>query len=83
MSDRVKELSREGRKLPPAERAELIDDLISSLDKPDARIDALWATDTEDRLAAIDSGKMPVRNAREVIAAMRADKTCALERACF
>jgi putative addiction module component (TIGR02574 family) len=71
MSDRVKELSREGRKLPPPERAELIDDLISSLDEPDARIDALWAAEAEDRLAAIQRGEIPVQDAREVIAELK------------
>ncbi|MDZ4792449.1 MAG: addiction module protein [Hyphomicrobiales bacterium] len=42
MSDRVRALSRETRKLPPVERAALIDDLLASLDEPDARIDAPW-----------------------------------------
>ena len=40
VSDRIKELSLEARKLPLAERAELIDDLLASLDEPDPRIDA-------------------------------------------
>ena len=40
VSDRIKELSLESRKLPLAERAELIDDLLASLDEPDPRIDA-------------------------------------------
>lgn len=71
MSDRVKELSREGRKLPPAERAELIDDLISSLDEPDARIDALWAAEAEDRLAAIKSGEMGVQDLDEALAELQ------------
>jgi hypothetical protein len=42
VSDRIKDLSLEARKLPLAERAELIDDLLASLDEPDPQIDALW-----------------------------------------
>lgn len=39
MSDRIKKLTLQARKLPPAERAELIDDLLASLDEPDPRIE--------------------------------------------
>jgi hypothetical protein len=68
MSDRVKTLSIEARKLPLAERAELIEDLLASLDAPDARIDALWAEEAERRIQLVDSGEMLTRDAAEVIA---------------
>ncbi|MGO8952669.1 MAG: addiction module protein [Rhodomicrobium sp.] len=71
MSDRVKNLSLEARKLPLAERAELIEDLLASLDAPDARIDQLWAEEAECRLQMIDSGEMATRDAAEVIAELR------------
>jgi putative addiction module component (TIGR02574 family) len=71
MSDRIKELSLEARKLPPAERAELIDDLLASLDEPDARIDAAWAEEAERRLRLIDSGEMPTIDAAQVMAELR------------
>ncbi len=71
MSDRVKNLSIEARKLPLAERAELIEDLLASLDAPNARIDALWAEEVERRLQLVDSGEMPTRDADEVIAELR------------
>lgn len=71
MSDRIKDLSLEARKLPPAERAELIDNLISSLDEPDALIDAAWAEEAERRLRLIDSGEMPTIGAAEVMAELR------------
>jgi hypothetical protein len=69
--DRVKTLSLEARKLPLAERAELIDDLLASLDQPDPRIDALWADEAERRLRLADSGEMPVYDAADVIAELR------------
>ncbi len=71
MSDRVKNLSLEARKLPLAERAELIEDLLASLDAPDARIDALWAEEAERRLQLVDGGEMPTRDAAEVMAELR------------
>ena len=71
VSDRIKDLSLEARKLPPAERAELIDDLLASLDEPDPRIDALWIEEAERRLRLVDSGEMPVYDATEIIAELR------------
>jgi len=40
--------------LKPAEKAELIDKLLSSLDKPDAEIEALWANEVDARIDAFD-----------------------------
>lgn len=51
--------------------AELIDELLASLDTPDARIDALWAEEAERRLQLVDAGEMPTRDAAEVIAGLR------------
>jgi putative addiction module component (TIGR02574 family) len=71
MSDRIKTLSLEARKLPIAQRAELIDDLLASLDEPDPRIDALWAEEAERRIELLDAGKMTTRDAAEVMAKVR------------
>jgi putative addiction module component (TIGR02574 family) len=71
MSDRVKNLSLQARKLPLAERAELIEDLLASLDAPDGGIDALWAEEAERRVQLLDAGEMPTRDAAEVIAELR------------
>jgi putative addiction module component (TIGR02574 family) len=71
MNGRVKNLSAEARKLPLAERAELIEDLLASLDAPDESIDALWAEEAERRLQLIDSGQMATRDAAEVMAELR------------
>lgn len=72
MNEHVKKLSEAARKLTASERAALIDDLLSSLDAPDPRIDALWAEEAERRLAAVDSGEMPARDAADVLADLRA-----------
>ena len=49
---------KEALTLKPSEKAQLIDKLISSLDKPDKEIDALWAKEAEDRVDAYDQGKI-------------------------
>lgn len=71
MNDRVRHLSQEARRLPPAERAQLIENLLASLDEPDARIDAAWAEEAERRLQLVDGGEMPTRDAAEVMAELR------------
>ncbi len=43
--------------LPAAERADLVESLLASLDQPNARIDELWAREAEDRLAASEAGQ--------------------------
>ena len=43
---------KEASTLNPFEKAQLIDKLISSLDKPDKEIDGLWVKEVEDRKEA-------------------------------
>jgi putative addiction module component (TIGR02574 family) len=53
------EVLSEALNLPPMERAELIEDLLSSFDFPDRkRLDALWAEEVENRLDAYDQGEL-------------------------
>ena len=49
-----------------AERADLVESLLASLDQPDARIDELWAKEAEDRLAAYEAGRMMAYPAEQV-----------------
>jgi len=49
---------KEALTLKPAEKAELIDKLLSSLDKPDAEIDKLWAEEAENRIDAYERGEI-------------------------
>ncbi len=44
--------------LPPAERAAIIDQLLSSLDEADQNLDALWAAEAEARLDAFERGEI-------------------------
>ena len=52
------EVLKEALALRPAQKAELIDRLLSALDKPDKDIDELWAKEAESRIDAYEQGKM-------------------------
>ena len=61
MEDNIMTISREtlvneALSLPPVERVAVIDRLLSSLDEPDQKLDALWAEEAEARLEAFERG---------------------------
>ena len=58
---------KEASTLSPSEKAQLIDRLISSLDKSDKEIDELWAKEVEDRIDAYDQGKIKTISIEEVL----------------
>ena len=58
---------REALTLKPSEKAQLIDKLLSSLDKPDKEIDELWAKEAEDRINAYDHGKIKAISLEKVL----------------
>ena len=53
--------------LRPSEKAQLIDKLISTLDKPDKEIDELWSKEAEDRIDAYDQGKLKAVSLEKVL----------------
>ena len=53
------------------EKIELIDALLAIVDKPDAEIDALWAKEAEDRLAAYHSGAIKALDLNRLFAKYR------------
>ena len=53
--------------LRPSEKAQLIDKLISTLDKPDKEIDELWTKEAEDRIDAYDQGKLKAVSLEKVL----------------
>jgi putative addiction module component (TIGR02574 family) len=62
----VKNLLDQVLRLPPAERAVLVETLISSLDSPDPSMDAKWRQEAEDRLAAFRAGEIEAEDADAV-----------------
>jgi putative addiction module component (TIGR02574 family) len=68
MSERVTQILQEALQLPPFERATVVEKLLASLDRPDASVDALWAREAEDRIAAFEAGHIRAYEAEEVFA---------------
>ena len=58
---------KEALTLKPSEKAQLIDQLISTLDKSDKEIDELWAIEAENRIDAYDQGKIKAISLEKVL----------------
>ncbi len=68
MSTKAQQILEESFTLPPLERAAIAEKLLSSLDRPDPQIDALWAAEAEARLTAYEAGHIKAIPAEEVFA---------------
>ena len=64
----AKDILEKAISLEPKEKAELVDCLLSSLDKPDKELDKLWAEEAESRLAAYKRGELKSISLDEVLA---------------
>lgn len=63
----AKDILKEAIQLEPTEKIKLVDQLITSLDKPDKDIDKLWAEEAESRLDAYKQGKIKAVSLEEVL----------------
>jgi putative addiction module component (TIGR02574 family) len=54
----TKELLEQALNLCPEERFLLIEGILRSLDEPDAKLDAVWADEAEQRLKAYREGRL-------------------------
>ena len=61
------EILKETLTLPPSQKVELIDKLLSSLDEPDKEIEKLWAKEAESRIDAYEQGKIKAITLKEVL----------------
>lgn len=61
-------LSEQAVQLPPIERMALVEQILDSLDVPDPSMDALWAQEADDRLAAYRRGEIRAVPLSEVLA---------------
>ena len=68
MSQAAEALSAKVAMLPPEERMEVVERILDSLDEPDATLEALWATEADDRLAAYRRGEIKAVALSDVIA---------------
>ena len=56
MTTKSKQVLNKALSLPINDRVSIVDTLISSLDRPDSGIDALWRKESESRLGAYRKG---------------------------
>ena len=69
MPKHAKRILAEALELPPVERAELVENLLSSFEFQSRKaIDALWAQEAEDRIDAFERGEMAAIPGRDVFA---------------
>lgn len=69
MSPQADRVLLDALKLPPVERAELIEKLLASFSFPDRKaIDELWAAEAEDRIDAYERGEIKSKPAADVFA---------------
>ncbi len=63
----AKDIFMETIHLEPAEKAKLVDQLITSLDKPDKDLDKLWSEEAESRLEGYKLGKLKAVSLEQVL----------------
>jgi len=63
----AEKILKEAIMLKPIEQAQLIDGLLSVLDKPDSVLDKMWGDEAEQRLAAYKKGILKTVSLEEVI----------------
>jgi len=70
MSNKARQILEDSFALSPLERAAIAEGLLSSLDRPDPEMDALWAAEAEARIVAYEAGSMATTPADEVLASI-------------
>lgn len=68
MTNQAEDLLRGALSLDPEERAAVAEALLTSLDRPDPRMDALWSKEAEGRIAAFEAGRIRTVAQEEVFA---------------
>ena len=63
----TRELLEQCQKLDPADRLELVDSLLQSLDRPDPAIARIWLEEAEMRLRAYRAGKAQAVPAEDIL----------------
>lgn len=67
MSRQGKQILAEALNLPPIERAEMVEELLSSFEFPSRKtIDELWAQEAESRIDAYERGEITAIPAKKV-----------------
>lgn len=67
----TEELLKQAKALAPAQKLELVEALLNDLDRTDDSVDAAWAVEAEDRLAAYRKGEIRAIPLAQVLAKYR------------
>ena len=67
MTESAKSFLNQALQLPANERAIIAEQLLYSLDCPDAKIDKIWAEEAEARLDALERGEIKKISAESVL----------------
>ena len=68
MTTSAQALSAQAAQLPPAERIEVVERILDSLDQSDAILETLWAEEANNRMAAYRRGEIKAVALIDVIA---------------
>ena len=66
MSARTREILREVLTMPVDERAELVDEILTSLEPSDPAIKQLWMNEADSRVNALERGELETVSAESV-----------------
>jgi putative addiction module component (TIGR02574 family) len=66
MTNKVNTVLNQALELTAAERADVVEKLLVSLDVPDPAIDAIWAKEADSRVEAYERGELEAVPAEEV-----------------
>ena len=64
-------LIAQAAQLTPEERIQMVERILNSLDQPDVALDALWASEANNRLAAYRRGEIKAAGLPDVLAKYR------------
>lgn len=67
MRTRAEKVRKQFQSLPDSDKLQLVDVLLSELDKPDPDIDRVWVAESQRRWKAYKAGKMKAMLYREVM----------------
>lgn len=71
MGEALQRLKEQARALNPAERLDLVEDVLANLEDLDRALSAEWAAEARDRLAAYRSGELAAVGIEDVIGSSR------------
>tara|TARA_B100000315_G_C14355972_1_gene486182 strand:+ start:260 stop:481 length:222 start_codon:yes stop_codon:yes gene_type:complete len=71
MDSKSDELAEKIQSLPDAEKLDLVDSIMTQLDKPDPEIDRIWAEEAQKRWKAYKSGELKTASYDEVMSRYR------------